>query len=538
MKIRIADVTADAMALGVGVVAALDLLDVVGGMRPENISLRGLAQLQLTGWLVWAAFYGAKRVAVPLAAALTLVALLATWRRTRPVAVVLVSVAQGLGLAAVTAWLCATSYAFTAWSAVAAPLVALLPAWWLARRRHWSVTAMCIVGLGFLLGTVSAQLVWMVAVRAGNPTVGFLIPVGIAVALAWALARRAPMPARPFALRLVRMWGICTVCLCVAHVFAVEAYAWRPRAADANARRVVDAGAYDVFVFGAPPLAVWTDRQRIQVLENPYGDTHRRYSLDESATMVERIWPADDGGFYVQANRSVGWWRRPPDGQPIPYLPAAWIPLPAWILESASTVGTLVEDAVTQRLLLVGEWLSHYAAFERGNGAVLADGIIGHAAWSWWYGTTPPAARFAYMTSPFDPGLYTFDFDALQATLRAQNVYLYETVLDPTAHLLWGVRPMTGEVLAVDTQTFEVRTRIQLEPTLRDIKRDPLSGDLFACSFLSGEVYRIDPHTQTAASLGWCGRICRNLYFDPARRALWVASADGLCWIPTAADAR
>jgi hypothetical protein len=534
MKPRLAHACTDAMACGVAAVALLDALDWSGVLRVANLSWRDLAQLHLINWLVWVAFFGAKRAAAPVAAGLAIVALLGAWRRTRAAAVLLVCVVGGAAVAVGTAWLCVTAYALTPGLALAAPLGALLPAVWLARRA-WPIAATCLATFGALAGVVGAQLAWMLAVRAGDPSLGFLLPTALGLGLAGARARWGGAD-RPMSggRRVLRLWGACALSLCAVSIVVFEHAAWQPRPAAAPAQRVVEGGAYDVYVAGTPPQAVWTDRQKIQVLDDPYGAAQRHYALDESATMVERIWPASDGGFYVQANRSVGFWPAPGDGQAIPYRPAAWIALPAWIVDSASTVGTLVEDARTRRLLLVGEWLSHFSALDLADGAALADGVIGHAVWSWWYGTVPPRARAAFMTSPFDEGLYTFDFDTLRATRQAGDLYLYETVFDPDAQSLWGVRPMTGEVLEVDAHSFAVRTRLRIEPTLRDIKRDPLSGDLFTCSFLTGDLFRIDAHSHTVRPFGWCGRMCRNLYFDAPRRTLWVASADGLCRIPAA----
>src|SRR5262249_31727313 len=142
------------------------------------------------------------------------------------------------------------------------------------------------------------------------------------------------------------------------------------------------------------------------------------------------------------------------------------------------------------------------------------------------------AARIAYVSTGIEGGwLYEFNLDSLQITRRAPSLYVYETVLDPAARLLWGARPITGEVIAIDPRSLEIRQRIAVEPTIRDITIDPQSGDLFTCSFLSGNVFRVDRRTERATQIGWCGRLCRNLYFDVPRNVLWVATGDGVCRI-------
>src|SRR5262249_2715921 len=118
---------------------------------------------------------------------------------------------------------------------------------------------------------------------------------------------------------------------------------------------------------------------------------------------------------------------------------------------------------------------------------------------------------------------------------KAANLYLYETMLDPGAGLLWGTRPLTGEVIGVDTRTFAIRHRIPVEATVRDIQRDVGTGDLYTCSFLFGDVWRIDRRTLMPSKIGWCGRVCRNLFLDSPRQTLWVATADGICRIDLAA---
>src|SRR5262249_51398497 len=132
-----------------------------------------------------------------------------------------------------------------------------------------------------------------------------------------------------------------------------------------------------------------------------------------------------------------------------------------------------------------------------------------------------------------DGGLYEMNLDSLALSREAKNLYLYETILDPERGLLWGVRPLTGEVVSVDTRTYEMRHRVPVQFGLRDLQRDPESGDLYTCSEIYGDIFRIDGHSQTVSRVGWCGRLCRDMFLDAPRKMLWVATRDGICRIPT-----
>jgi len=139
-----------------------------------------------------------------------------------------------------------------------------------------------------------------------------------------------------------------------------------------------------------------------------------------------------------------------------------------------------------------------------------------------------------YVTSALDDGgLYEMGLDSLEVTRKAASLYLYETAVDPARNLLWGVRPLTGEVVAVDTDTYELSHRIPVQFGLRDLQRDRRSGDLYTCSEFFGDIFRIDGRTLRVSRIGWCGRLCRDMYLDEARHTLWVATRDGICQIDT-----
>jgi hypothetical protein len=313
------------------------------------------------------------------------------------------------------------------------------------------------------------------------------------------------------------------------------------RAADPAGSRILDDWAYDVFITGDPPQLVWTDRKHVQVLTNPYGDTHERYRVDEgSSYYVERIWGSPTGGFYIQGADKLEWWAEPEGGGRLADRPASRYRLPPELRADSSTTWTIVEDPATRRLFTIGEYFSTWAVLDRDSGALLGHGKLSNAVWPFWHFTGDPAARVLYATSALDDGgLYEMNLDTFAIERKARHLYLYETILDPAAHLLWGVRPLTGEVVAVDTRTWDMRHRVPVQFGLRDLQRDPRSGDLYTCSEIFGDVFRIDGRTLQTERLGWCGRLCRSMHLDWRRDGLWVATRDGICRLDVrrAADA-
>lgn len=526
MTVRSADAAAGGACVGVGVGSLLNLLDWAARHGFGDVALPETLRLKLLGSFFRILFSGVQGVSWRGGAALVIVAALLVWRRARPIAAGACGAVAGAWIAVMA---CASAYALDpAIGLVPAP-AALVVAALLARSRTWSVTASLILTAGILVGFFCAENLLLVRpeVTGGiNPLYGFVPPVVVAVVAALLVARRKPDDPMGFARRLTLLWGVSAVGLCVTFSVALEAFRVRIRPPEPSATRVVNEFAYDVRIEGEPPAVLWTNRKRVQVLENAYGNTHRRYSLDDAAGFSERFWSSLNGGFYIQGGRNIGWWNPVPGEQPIPTRPSSSFSEPDWV------PAVFVEDPLSRRNLVVSEWFSQYAVVDRDSGAVVARGVLSDAIWSWPYGTVDPSARMAFISTGMDDGqLYEFDFDSLRITRTAPNLYLYETVLDPAAGLLWGTRPFTGELLGVDTRTLEVRHRIPVEPTVRDIQRDADTGDLFTCSFLSGDVFRVDRQTLVASKIGWCGRFCRNLFLDSRHRTLWVATVDGLCRI-------
>lgn len=463
-----------------------------------------------------------------------ILALLMVFRRTRPIGLA----ALGATLALATAWLAAfiIAFAYTLHHtlglacAVLAVIPAVACAWW----RRCPVISVAILALGFSVGmTLSGPLnhdgaVWI-------PVLNVFIPfasgsLAVAGFVAWLAAKRAAPP--PVTVhRLMQMWGLWAICAGSATVVGIAA--WELRVRERPAIRVLDEWAYDLYVTGEPPQLVWTNRERVQVLTDPYGTTHERYVIDENskAEYPQRIWPSPTDGFYVQGMYSVGWWKTPLGGAPIAKQPAAQFRNEAMMKDGS--VWVFAEDPATRRAFTISEWRSQYAVLSLDTGDVVAKGSLSSALWPAWYVAPDLGRRLLYVSSAMDDGgLYQVDLDSLAITRKASELNLYEIVFDRERNLLWGARPLTGEVVGVDIRTFEVVHRILTGPGARDLQRDPSTGDLYTCSFLYGDVYRVEAATQKASKIGWCGRLCRNLFLDTQRDTLWVGTRDAICRIP------
>jgi hypothetical protein len=197
-------------------------------------------------------------------------------------------------------------------------------------------------------------------------------------------------------------------------------------------------------------------------------------------------------------------------------------------------VWTIAEDPVRRKLFTASEYFSHYAVIDQDGGGLTTPGTISNSTWPFWHFTADPARRVLYATSAlYDGALHEMDLDSYRFRRTATDLYLYETILDAERHLLWGVRPITGEVIAVDTRSYELRHRIPVQFGMRDLQRDSTSGDMYTCSEFFGDVFRIDGQTLSPTRIGWCGRLCRGMFLDAERNMLWVATRDGVCRVPT-----
>ncbi len=466
---------------------------------------------------------------------LTIIAGLYLLRPTRPLARIVVGLAFAFGAMACAVIAGSAAYILAPSIAPFLPLLSLLPAILLARRPMRPVAPLATLAAGLAIGAFAAQMP-MVAIQPPvgvvSPLQGFLVAAAVSLLAAWVVSRYADR--HPARFSGGRFWGLCAFVVYTLFVIGYEAYALRARSPEGPTTRVYDGWAYDLRVLGNPPALLWTDRDRLQVLENLYGNDPHRYVLNDGATRAERIWPASDGGFYLQADGPIGRWQAPSAGQPFAHEPVAWLTPPDWVWGAIGPdgPGTAVEDAETKRVVLVSAFHSHYAVMERDTWTITAKGVLSDTVWGWWCSTIDPTGRVAIISAAVgDGGLYELNLDSLRVNGLGLGFHVYETVLDPPAGLLWGIRPITGEVLGIDRRTHEIRHRIPVRPTARDLARDPDTGDLFTCALLSGDVYRIDPPTETVSKIGRCGRFCRNLYVDSPRRTLWAATADGICRI-------
>jgi hypothetical protein len=470
-------------------------------------------------------------------------ALLLVWPRARPVAAqIIVAVAAVLAF-----WIAGTACA--ALNAIEPSLglvpaaASMLVAAFLASRSRSLVAPMLVVATGITFGTLIAEFTHALPLdsssswRQGLTFGAVLVPLLASLLLSWVAWRRTTGQAMGFVGRFARLWALSVVCLSCACILAVEEWRTRDRPPEPTGSRILKDRAYDLTITGQPPQLVWTDRARIQVLKNPYAESPERAELDErNVWLPERIWHASRGGIWVANAGKFGWWEVPADGGWISFSPSAWLQFPEWVAGTGANLWTFAEDPVKRRVISVGEYFSRYAVLDRDTGAEMARGTISNATWPFWHFTVDAPSRIVYVSSALDDGgLYELDLDSLRIAKKASDLFLYETRLDPVHQLLWGTRPLTGEVVGVDTLTFDIRYRIPTAFAVRDLQRDETSGDLYTCSFMFGDVFRIDAKSLTAVKIGWCGLSCRNLFLDSQNHSLWVATREGICRIPVPA---
>jgi hypothetical protein len=531
MKARLADVIADGACIGSGGIAVLNAADWAARRGVGDVTAVEVIRLKVLAASLGALFIPVRGISAATAAIIAIVVALGVWSATRrAVATLIVAIAA--------AWVAAMSgiaaYMLDPATGLWSAALALVPALYLATRGRSNTAALIVLALGFGLSFFVAQNLLIATPEATggiNPMSGFAPVALLSGGLAWWIGRRKPDPPMRFGRRFLRVWGLAAVCFSLATPVAVEALWSRRSAPDPPAARITDGFAYDVRVVGNPPSAIWTNRRQAEVLEDPYADVHRRYKLDEHAGFSERIWGDPKGGFYLQEGRTIARWAPLQDHQPIPAQPTETYNVADW------TPAGFIEDPRGHQTLLLSEWLSQYAVIDRAADRVIARGAFSDAAFPFPFTTLDPATRTVFISTWMDDGrLYEFDLASGSVARSAPNLFLYATVLDPAAGLLWGVRPFTGEVVGVDTRSFAIRHRVFVEPALRDIDRDEQTGDLYTCSILYGDVFRVDPRALTAAKIGWCGRQCRNLFVDSPRRTLWIATADGVCRLPLSAS--
>lgn len=468
-------------------------------------------------------------------------AILLLWSSTRRILFVALTAVIFLVAAWVAAMASGSAYLLDQRAGLFPGIAGLCIAILLSAWRRWRATSTIVLAAGFAFGTLLAQGFFAFPFqdafdRMLNPIWGFAPPVAVAAGVVLLLTfSRPPRPRVEWRREAMRQWGLITCCLACIVFVGSELRGLRIREPEPAGSRIFDDWAYDVEITGNPPQLVWTDRKLIHVLENVYGAPQQRYTIDDKASYyVERIWTSPTDGFYIQSSGKLDWWKEPAPGERVSNLPAVTYYLPESIMADSSTTWTIVEDPPTGRLFTSGEYYSQYAVFDRDQGTVVATGTISNAVWPFWHFTGDPDRRVLYATSALDDGnFYEMNLDSLAIERKATGLYVYKTELDAEKELLWGIRPLTGEVVAIDTRTYEMRYRIPVQFGLRGLARDPSSGDLYACSEFFGDVFRVDTNTRAVSRLGWCGRLCRNVFLDSERQTLWVATRDGVCRIDT-----
>ncbi|MBI3784762.1 MAG: hypothetical protein HY270_15320 [Deltaproteobacteria bacterium] len=458
---------------------------------------------------------------------LLVTAVLLAWRRTRPITVGLVDTLLVIIPAWLSAMVCFFGYVMDhSWGALCFPL-ALLPAFYLWRCRRLPILSMILLACGLCLGLTIGVPMQHDVPEIVSPLHRFVPTALVSLLGSWLVALRTTPASSVSASRALRMWGLSVVCAASLVTVGVTTARLRPRGAPPE--RILNHWTYDLHLVGQPAELLWTDREQIHVLTNPYGEAHESYVIGAADLRYpQRIWESPTNGFYVQLLGGLGWWKSPAPGQRIAPLPAA--ELRHDLLHKGSP-WAFAEDPATGNVFTVSEWKSHYVVMNRDTGAAGSSGDLSAAYWGVWHFTPDLRSRLIYVSSAMeDGGLYEWNLDSLALTQRASTLDVYETVLDSQHHVLWGARPLTGEVIGVDTSSYRVLYRIVTGFGARDLQRDPGSGALYTCS-LYGDVFRVDATTQSAERIAWCGRLCRNLFLDPAHKTLWAATDDGICRI-------
>ena len=525
----------EAAVLGVALAITLTAADLIGralGAPPQSLFER--AHLRLLGSWTHLVGVGVSVARAPwLLLPLLLPAALLAAPKTRAATLAVLAVAGEIVGAWLSAILVGTCLALGPWQGLLATLVALPVAALLARIPRWSVSAMTIMTAGLILGAGVSVLFNDDTLAVTNVETRYLSCAGAALVLALGLVfvtrARAPRSWR----RLAELWGLCAVSL-VSMLVAVLVGIQLHRVRFDTTHQFIGDWAYDLLVTGDPPLLIWTDKSRVRVLTDPYGKVHDRYELPDTVHFPQRIWPSPTQGFYVQTIHAVDWW-------PTPQGPARITPDPPRRYVKPADFGNgppwaFAEDSLRHTGFMTSEFWSNFVAMDLEGGGPRANGQLSRSFWPAMHATPDAAARVLYLSGCVGDGdLFVLNLDTWQVVGHAPSLFAYETVLDPQRHLLWGARPLAGDVVALDTKSLEVRQRIPVAFGTRELTRDPRSGDLYTCGFVSGEVYRLDARSGSAIGMGRCGEACRNLYLDVARDTLWVATRDRICRMPAPA---
>jgi hypothetical protein len=179
--------------------------------------------------------------------------------------------------------------------------------------------------------------------------------------------------------------------------------------------------------------------------------------------------------------------------------------------------------------LVINEWRGSGSVFSLDDPAHPRSMSFSDRTWPMPWITADPPSRRAYVTSMLaDGSLRELDLDTLEPVRQRSGVFVYQSVVDPARGILWGTRPVHGELVGIDTATLAIRVRVHLSPGTRDVVLDPESGQLFVNTYPAGALYRVDGASGRVLEEGACGFRCRSLYLDVPRRTLWSASLAGI----------
>jgi hypothetical protein len=371
------------------------------------------------------------------------------------------------------------------------------------------------ITLGVLFGAFAAAIV----------LVGYLELGAVVLAGLLALASAAAIAHRRYAVSL-RTAAVSAAAL--AFIGGVAAFAGGQRAAIARARAhgpsgtfVTSVVAYDLIVLtDAPadaPDLVFSTQGELYTIE-----------LGEPPRVIRQDWAGQ------------GWWERfsPSDDPARPF--AADPGNGVFKLDLAARVTQPFNAPFGQRpacldydpqrgwLLVANEWFGQLVSYDVARGEVVVQ-----VDRSPYLGTAPWLSRdgdrlfLSSMLGDGDLQVLALD-DELRELDRVRNLFVYHTVVDRERGLLWAGRPLYGELLALELDSLEVVTRLQLTTGPRDLVIDEATGQLFVNTYPAGELFRIDLDRREILERGWCGWRCRSLAIDPQRRLLWAASRDGV----------
>ncbi len=349
-----------------------------------------------------------------------------------------------------------------------------------------------------------------------------------AVVLAASLRARS----RPGLNALVAMWFLCCVAYASVRVARMSGLGRPP---SSPAHRVVAHHAYDVLVTKSPAALEYTDNTTVHVISDPYSaHPGPETALDESGQdwdEVERLMPAAAPDMFYATVPPRGVIRvhvYPPGagGDSLrlttePFYSDKYGPKYGHVL-------ALAEDSTAGRLLILTEWNAILGEFDLGTGDFQRRLLLG-GYWPIHWITLEPRTHAALISSTFSPGwLREINLDTGVFEKEVPRAFLYKTVLDQSRGLIWGVRYLSGQILAFDMKTLALRKKVEVKPLLRDIEVDPIAGQVFANTYPEGDLFRVDIDSERVVEHASCGHRCRNLFFDADRRVLWAASGDGV----------